>query len=114
MTDPAENTPEARPSRRRSGGRAARVALRSQPLDETMKPVRAGMPGGKYRPLSACIVMPFFPSPLNELQLGVLNHQPLAPFVIKIHFNASIAAPALEVKYYTLAKNLVIDALPKV
>ena len=37
---------------RRSGGRQARKALRSAPLTEDIKPVRAGMEGGQYRPLS--------------------------------------------------------------
>ena len=38
---------------RRSGGRAARKALRAAPLADNMRPVRAGMPGGQYGPLSA-------------------------------------------------------------
>ncbi|MEL6840017.1 MAG: trimethylamine methyltransferase family protein [Pseudomonadota bacterium] len=37
---------------RRSGGRAARVALRNAPLAEDLRPVRPGLPGGQYRPLS--------------------------------------------------------------
>ncbi len=37
---------------RRSGGRANRVALRSAPLAENLRPVRAGMSGGQYRPLT--------------------------------------------------------------
>lgn len=37
---------------RRSGGRAARVALRSAPLAEDLRPVRPGLPGGQYSPLS--------------------------------------------------------------
>jgi len=37
---------------RRSGGRKARVALRSAPLADQMKPVHAGETGGQYRPLS--------------------------------------------------------------
>ncbi|MEM1236618.1 MAG: trimethylamine methyltransferase family protein [Pseudomonadota bacterium] len=39
-----------RPSR--SGGRAARRAARAAPLEESLRPVRAGMPGGQYKPLS--------------------------------------------------------------
>ncbi len=38
---------------RRSGGRKSRVALRSAPLTEQMKPVHAGEQGGQYKPLSA-------------------------------------------------------------
>ncbi len=37
---------------RRSGGRAARRAARAAPLSANMRPVRAGMEGGAYRPLS--------------------------------------------------------------
>lgn len=37
---------------RRTGGRAARKALRAAPLAEELRPVRAGMPGGQYGPLS--------------------------------------------------------------
>ena len=37
---------------RRSGGRNARHALRAAPLTEEIKPVRKGMSGGKYKPLS--------------------------------------------------------------
>ena len=37
---------------RRSGGRAARRASRAAPLDATVRPVRAGLEGGTYRPLT--------------------------------------------------------------
>jgi trimethylamine---corrinoid protein Co-methyltransferase len=37
---------------RRSGGRAARVALRAAPLAEDVRPVRAGLSGGTFKPLS--------------------------------------------------------------
>ena len=37
---------------RRSGGRANRVALRSAPLADNLRPVRGGMPGGTYKPLT--------------------------------------------------------------
>lgn len=37
---------------RRSGGRQARKALRSAPLAEHIKPVRAGVEGGQYTPLT--------------------------------------------------------------
>ncbi|MCP4188862.1 MAG: methyltransferase [Gammaproteobacteria bacterium] len=36
---------------RRSGGRQARIASRKSALAEDLKPVRAGIPGGQYRPL---------------------------------------------------------------
>ena len=37
---------------RRAGGRTARQALRAAPLAEDIRPVRAGMTGGAFRPLS--------------------------------------------------------------
>jgi trimethylamine---corrinoid protein Co-methyltransferase len=37
---------------RRRGGRQARVALRAAPLADDVKPVRAGMAGGTYKPLA--------------------------------------------------------------
>ena len=45
MNVPTNNT-------RRAGGRAARHALRSAPLAQDIRPVRPGMVGGTYRPLS--------------------------------------------------------------
>lgn len=38
--------------RRRSGGRAGRVALRQAPPEPSANPIRPGLPGGAYRPLS--------------------------------------------------------------
>jgi trimethylamine--corrinoid protein Co-methyltransferase len=40
------------PRGRRSGGRAARKELRSRPLADDIRPVRAGLTGGRYQPLS--------------------------------------------------------------
>ncbi|MBX3578498.1 MAG: trimethylamine methyltransferase family protein [Rhizobiaceae bacterium] len=37
---------------RRAGGREARRAIRSAPLAEDVRPVRAGMEGGRYKPLT--------------------------------------------------------------
>ncbi|MEO1197659.1 MAG: trimethylamine methyltransferase family protein [Pseudomonadota bacterium] len=37
---------------RRSGGRSARVAMRAAPLADDIKPVRGGMEGGRYSPLT--------------------------------------------------------------
>ncbi len=37
---------------RRSGGRAARIAERQAPLAENLMPIRPGLPGGQYRPLT--------------------------------------------------------------
>ncbi len=42
---------------RRSGGRAARQALRAAPLAQDIRPVRAGLEGGTYNPLSEAEVL---------------------------------------------------------
>ena len=43
-------------SARRAGGRAARRMERAAPLAEELRPVRAGLIGGQYRPLDAAAV----------------------------------------------------------
>ena len=43
-------------SARRAGGRAARRMERAAPLAEELRPVRAGLIGGQYRPLNAAAV----------------------------------------------------------
>ena len=40
-------------SSRRSGGREARRSLRAAPLARDLRPVRAGLEGGQFKPLSA-------------------------------------------------------------
>ena len=40
-------------SLRRSGGREARRNLRAAPLAEDLRPVRAGLEGGNFKPLDA-------------------------------------------------------------
>ena len=37
---------------RRGGGRAARKAARAAPLPDNMRPVRPGLEGGTFRPLT--------------------------------------------------------------
>ena len=37
---------------KRAGGRAARLVLRAAPLADDIRPIRAGMTGGRYRPLT--------------------------------------------------------------
>ena len=48
----SEQTARPPETRRRSGGRAARVASRQRPLEENDRPVRPGLPGGLFKPLS--------------------------------------------------------------
>jgi len=51
MTDATASEDTAPRNRRGSGGRAARKAARAAPLPENMRPVRAGLEGGTFKPL---------------------------------------------------------------
>ena len=55
-------------SNRRSGGRQARKALRAAPLAEDIRPVRAGMIGGTYKPLSDIDVEKIHHAALDALE----------------------------------------------
>lgn len=57
---------------RRSGGRSARQALRSAPLAENIRPVRAGLSGGNYNVLDAAGVARIHAAALDALeQIGI-------------------------------------------
>ncbi|MEM8990853.1 MAG: trimethylamine methyltransferase family protein [Pseudomonadota bacterium] len=59
---------------RRAGGRQARQALRSAPLAEDIRPVRAGLEGGLYRPLSEAGVARIHEAALEALeQIGLAD-----------------------------------------
>jgi trimethylamine--corrinoid protein Co-methyltransferase len=60
----------------RSGGRAARVALRNAPLAEDLRPVRAGLEGGQYKPLTDADVMRIHEAALNALEQIGLSQAP--------------------------------------
>ncbi|MGH1414536.1 MAG: trimethylamine methyltransferase family protein [Pelagimonas sp.] len=58
----------------RSGGRAARVAARASALSEDMRPIRPGMSGGQYRPLSDKDMQRIHNTALNALeQIGLAD-----------------------------------------
>ena len=61
---------------RRSGGRASRVALRSAPLAENLRPVHAGMPGGQYKPLTAAGMAKINDSAMEALAVIGLSQAP--------------------------------------
>ncbi len=61
---------------RRSGGRAARVAVRSAPLAENLRPVRAGLLGGQYKPLSDANVLRIHQAALDALEQIGLSQAP--------------------------------------
>ena len=53
---------------RRSGGRAARHALRAAPLSDDKRPVRPGLPGGTYNPLTEAGVARIHQAALQVLE----------------------------------------------
>lgn len=55
--------------RRRAGGRSARTAARSRPLDEAVRPVRPGMPGGFYQVLKEADVLRIHEAALQALEV---------------------------------------------
>ena len=57
----------AQPSRR-AGGRLARRSARAAPLAEHLRPVRAGLPGGRYQPLSQEGIERIHQAVLNALE----------------------------------------------
>ncbi len=69
------NAPTERPSRR-AGGRAARQALRAAPLAEDLRPVRAGLEGGTYAPLTEAGVARIHQAALDALEQIGLSQAP--------------------------------------
>lgn len=61
---------------RRAGGRSARVAARSAPLAESLRPVRPGMPGGQYKPLTDAAVKRIHEAALDALEVIGLSQAP--------------------------------------
>ena len=61
---------------RRAGGRAARVALRAAPLADDIRPIRAGLPGGQYRPLSDADMQRIHLAALEALEVIGLSQAP--------------------------------------
>jgi len=66
MTAMEQNVTEKR--NRRAGGRAARQALRAAPLAQDLRPVRPGLNGGQYRPLSEAGVQRIHEAALDALE----------------------------------------------
>ena len=62
------------PARARRHGRAARMAERAAPLAETLRPVRAGLEGGQYRPLTDAGMARIHEAALTALEeIGLAN-----------------------------------------
>ena len=75
-TNTAIESPEAVKQSRRSGGRASRVAARSAPLAVNLRPIRAGMSGGQYSPLSHANVLRIHEAALDALETIGLSQAP--------------------------------------
>ncbi|MFD1194845.1 trimethylamine methyltransferase family protein [Seohaeicola saemankumensis] len=61
----------------RSGGRAARVAARGAPLADNLRPVRPGMSGGQYKPLTAAGMERIHQAALDALEtIGLADAPP--------------------------------------
>jgi len=60
----------------RAGGREARRAARAAPLAENLRPVRAGMAGGQYKPLTEAGVEKIHQSALEALEVIGLSQAP--------------------------------------
>ena len=77
MSDDIMTGETCEPSRaRRAGGRANRVALRSAPLAENLRPVRGGMSGGQYKPLTEAGMAKIHESALEALEVIGLSQAP--------------------------------------
>ena len=61
---------------RRAGGRANRVAARAAPLADNLRPVRPGMPGGQYKPLTDAGVQQIHAAALDALEQIGLSQAP--------------------------------------
>ena len=61
----------------RGGARAARRAARTAPLPDNLRPVRPGMPGGRYKPLSDADVVRIHHAALDVLEtIGLADATP--------------------------------------
>ncbi len=76
MTEIGETCEPARARVGRSGGRQARVAMRAAPLADDVRPVRGGMPGGQYKPLTEAGVAQIHAAALDALEEIGLSQAP--------------------------------------
>ncbi len=83
----------------RRGGRAARNALRAAPLTEDIKPVRPGMPSGRYKVLTDAEVLKIHEAALDVLEnIGIADAIPstleyLLPKGCKLDANGRLLFP---------------------
>ncbi|PKP75739.1 MAG: methyltransferase [Alphaproteobacteria bacterium HGW-Alphaproteobacteria-6] len=60
----------------RAGGREARRAARAAPLAEALRPIRAGLPGGQYKPLTEAGMARIHAAALEALEVIGLSQAP--------------------------------------
>jgi trimethylamine---corrinoid protein Co-methyltransferase len=70
----SENAPQRKA--RRSGGRQAKLATRAAPLASNIQPIRAGMSGGTYKPLSKNDIVRIYQAALQALEEIGLSEAP--------------------------------------
>ncbi len=76
MSDLGDMCEPAKARSGRSGGRQARVAMRAAPLADDVRPVRGGLPGGTYKPLTDAGMAKIHQSALEALEVIGLSNAP--------------------------------------
>ena len=76
MSDLGDMCEPAKARNGRTGGRQARVALRAAPLADDVRPVRGGLPGGNYKPLTEAGMAKIHQSALEALEVIGLSNAP--------------------------------------
>ncbi len=76
MSDLGDMCEPAKARSGRSGGRQARVAMRAAPLADDVRPVRGGLPGGTYKPLTEAGMAKIHQSALEALEVIGLSNAP--------------------------------------
>ena len=89
---------EERPSRR-SGGRSARKAKRAAPLPDATRPIRAGLLGGRYNPLSDAEVARIHDAALRILDEVGLSQAPESGVAAMVAYGAQHSAGDGRLRY---------------
>jgi trimethylamine--corrinoid protein Co-methyltransferase len=93
----------------RRGGRAARKALRSEPLSDAMRPIRPGLEGGRYRPLDDAAVEKVHQAALRLLEEVGLGDAPKST----IEYLTSVGCTVNERGRVIIPRAVVEDTLAK-
>ena len=98
---------------RRAGGRQARHALRAAPLAEDIKPVRPGMTGGSYKPLSDEDIRQIHGVALDALEQIGMAEAPVTGRAAMIEAGCEWDEPTQRIKMPRRLVQAMIDATPK-